>query len=242
MALSKAEKVELAATIIEAWIAGESDDVIMATLGLDAEAFAEAKRFMLEAKAADFRGKSREHVYVEYLLDQKHNLRLVDNLLTKLDPASSGGSGKAHYNAFVGAIRLRVDITDRVLERGFDLGIFRKTQQGSAPTDTTVGTKGVAGLTDDELRKEIAEMTGSTAELMSKFGDVDMSRVETGPLHRGPGLIDAVEEDDEALLAVEEPEPAPPPPPVAKAPIVVRKKATAMPAKPAPKPPVKPAR
>jgi len=230
MALSKPEKVELAATIIEAWIAGESDDAIMATLGLDAETFAEAKRFMLEAQAADFRGKTREHVYVAYLLDQKHNLRLVDNLLTKLD-APAGG--KMHYNAFVGAIRLRADITDRVLERGFDLGIFRKTQQGSPGPVDGGGAKGVAGLTDDELRKEIAAMTGDTASLMSKFGDLDMSSVETGELHRGPGLIDALEEDDEALMDTSaEPEPPPAPVAKAKAPVVVRKKATAPPTKP----------
>jgi len=234
MGLSKADKVELAATILEMLVANESDDAIMSTLGLDADTFYEAKRFLLESKAGEYRSKSREHVFVEYMIEQKANVRMVDNLLTKLD---GGPGGKMHYNAFVGAIRLRADLTDRVLERGFDLGMFRKTTQSSGGSpELAAGVKGVAGMTDADLRREISEMTSGTAEMMARFGDEDMSSVETGPLHRGPGLIDALVEDDEALLAVEpEPEPeAPPPAKPTKPPVVVRKKAVV-----APKAPVK---
>lgn len=230
MALSRAAKIEAAATIMEMMVAGESDDSIMAVLGMDAETFYEAKKFMLESKAAEHRTKPREHVYVEYVLDQKGNIRLVDNMLTKLDAPTAGG--KMHYNAFVGAVRLRSDIMDRIMDRGFDLGILRKSSGGQAEV---VGGFKVAGLTDDDLRKEIAALTKSTSDLVEMHSEGDLLSVDAGPTHHGPGLIDGIVEDDEAEMdAAPEDVPAPPVKSVAKPPVaIVRKKAVTPPAPPA---------
>lgn len=212
MALSKAEKLEAAATIYEMVISGESDDAIMAALGMDAETYQEAKRFMIDCQVAAARGKSREQVYAEYCMDQRTNIRLVDNFLTKLDE-------KRHYNATVGAIRLRADLIDKVLQAGFDLGIVKK----AAERHELIGGLAIANMSDGDLRKAITDMMMKTTTMVTgaSGGDVDIMALEPGELHRGEGT--AIVEEDEALVS---PAPAP-----------ERRKALA----PPPKPPAKPA-
>lgn len=190
--LSKEELVEAAASIYEMAAAGESDDSIMSTLGMDATTFRAAKKFMFDDRIAQAKGKSRELVFVEYALEQRRNIHLVDTLITEL----SGPEGKRHYNAFVGAIRLRVDITDRILERGFDLGVIAK----AAEKHEVIGGLAVAGLSAADLTKMILELTNSTKELCERYGEADILDVSPGELHRGPSVIDAFAEDDEALL------------------------------------------
>jgi hypothetical protein len=219
--LSKAEKLEAAATVYEMMLAGESDDRIMSSLGMSVELFREAKKFMLEQRASEVRGKPREHVYVEYTIEQRSNIRALDTLIDKLD-------GLKQSNALVGAIRLRTDLVDRILERGFDLGIVRKT----AEQHELIGGLAVAQMSAEDLRKAISDVTGRTADLMLKSGDVDIMAIETGELHRGEALVeasvdpDAAIEDDEADMVAEVVTPivAPVERRKATAPIVVAKK------------------
>ena len=231
MAFTKAEKMEAAASIYELMLAGESDDRIMSAMGMSAELFQEAKRFMLESKASEARSKSREVVYVEYVLEQRGNVRQIDDLLNVM----SGPDGKKHYNAFVGALRLRSDIADRILERGYELGIVRKTPE----QHEVIGGIAVAGMTSEDLLKAIKEAVSLTTSV--PFADKSILELDAGPLHRGEGVIDALVEDgedDEALLASV---PAPPAAKSALPPPTSRSKPAIVPplAKPVPKPAVK---
>lgn len=198
MTLSKAEKLEAAATIYDLMLSGESDDRIMDALGMSAELFHEAKKFMLEQRATEVRGKPREHVYVEYVIEQRVNVKALDTFIGKLDD-------KKQYNALVGAIRLRSDLVDRILERGFDLGIIRKTPE----QHELIGGLAVAQMSSEDLRKAIGELTGKTTELMLRCGDDDIMSIDPGALHRGEGFLEsaidpeAPVEDDEADVAAE---------------------------------------
>lgn len=219
--LTKEEKIEAAATILEMLIAGESEDAIMAALGMSAETYQEARKFMLDLRATEVRSKTREQVYVEYVIEQLGNKRLIDNLLGKLDD-------KRHYNAIVGAIRLRADLADRVLEQGFNLGVVKK----QAERHEIVGGLAIGAMSSDDLRAAIREMVDGTSSMVTKSGgEVDIMSLDPGELHSGTGVIEAPVEDDSDLL----PPPEAPP---------ERKKATAIvPAKPTStaKPAVKPA-
>lgn len=214
MELTKAEKMELAATIKEMILGGNTDDEIMSTLGLSAESYSEAKRYMLDSGVADLQGLTREHHFVMYSMVQDRNIRDLDNLIGKMD------STRAH-NALVGAIRLRSDISDRKMQMAFDLGVISKK-----PSQTEIiGGVAVVHMSADDLRKEIRGHAEATTGMMARYGEVSLMDIDPGPIHRGPAIsLPAVAEDAP-------PEPAGPP--------VVRKKMLPPPAKPDAKPATK---
>lgn len=194
MALTKAEKMELAATIKDMLLGGNTDDEIMSTLGLAAESYAEAKRFMLDSMVSEYQGFTREHHYANYVLAQSRNVRDLDALIGKMDHT------RAH-NALVGAIRLRSDIQDRIMDRAFDLGIVAKK-----PSQTeVVGGIAVVHMTTDELRKEISSHISTASGMMARYGEASLIDLDPGPIHRGPAVaLPAVAEE-----APPEPEAAP---------------------------------
>jgi hypothetical protein len=205
MPLTKAEKVEAAASIMEMLHAGESHDKIMSTLGMPAEMFEEVRTFMLDKLGNELKGRTKEQHYAQYVIDQTATMRQVDTCVTEL---SGGGIGaKKHYNAFVGALRLKSDLRDRILDRGFDLGIIEKT----ADKTVVVGGIALASMSKDDLMGAIQRLIGDTTRIMSG-GDVDFMELDPGPTHRGPSVIDAMVEDDEE----ESMAPAKPPPAAAK--------------------------
>lgn len=210
MALTKAEKMELSATIKEMILGGNTDDEIMSTLGLSAEAYSEAKRYMLDSGVAELQGLTREHHYIAYVMAQDRNVRDLDVLIGKMDTT------RAH-NALVGAIRLRSDILDRKMEMAFDLGVISKK-----PSQTEIiGGLSVVHMTADDLRKEIRGHAEAATGMMARYGEVSLVDIDPGPIHRGPAItLPAVAEDVP-------PEPAEPP--------VVRRKMLPPPAKPATK-------
>ena len=191
--MKKSELLEIAATIYEEMLDGESDDSIMSTHHLDEETFQAAKKLMLENKGAEIRGKSREQHYVEYCMEQDHTMRVLDTLVNGLDSARQ-------YNAVVGALRLRSEIIDKKVTKGFEFGVIRKEPERKE----IIGGVIVADMTDDDLRKSIVTSVKSTAAMMKRFGEKDIMSLPTGELHYGEGItIEA--EGEEAEETAEKP-------------------------------------
>jgi hypothetical protein len=177
MKLTKSELLEMAATIYNEMLSGSSEAEIMDLLGLDAETFQEARRFMLESRAEQIRGKSREHVYVEYVIEQTGNIRKIDKLLSGLDE-------QRQYNAVVGAIRLRSDILDKIIVKGQDFGLLHRDPQRK---EIVAGVL-VADMSDRDLKKAIMGQVKALNELVSTHGDADIMALSPGPLHFGESV------------------------------------------------------
>lgn len=169
--------VEYSASIYEEMLAGHSDEEIMDLCGLDPEQFQEAKRFMLEARGLEERRRTPEDRFAEYMIAQKRNIRDLDDLTRNLDQ-------KAQYNALVGAIRLRHDIQNRVIETGQTLGVIPK----QAERKEIVGGIVLADMSDKDLRKEIVKSLAATDKMISRFGEGDFASTSIGELHYGPAL------------------------------------------------------
>ena len=179
MELTKSELLEIAATIYQEMIDGRSEADIMDLLGLDAETFNKARRFMLESRADRIRGKSREHVYVEYVIEQTANIRKIDKLLSGLDD-------QKQYNAAVGALRLRSDILDKIIARGQEFGILHKKPDRK---EIVAGVL-VAEMSDKDLKRAITKQISGLNELVSKYGDGDIMALPEGPLHYGEPAVE----------------------------------------------------
>jgi hypothetical protein len=177
--LTRSELIEAAATIHGEMVGGSSETDIMDILGLDAEQFREARKFMLEMRADEIRGKPREHVYIEYTIKQEQNIKDLNTLISQLDDTKQ-------HNAVVGAIRLRSDILDKIIERGQEFGLLRREPQRK---EIVAGVM-VAEMATPELRKAIVGEIGKLNDLVKRFGDGGIMAMEPGPLHYGePALL-----------------------------------------------------
>lgn len=192
LVLSKSELMEAAATVYGELVAGLSHTEIMETLGYDAETYEQVRKYMLELRSADYRNQPRDHAYVEYVIEQRRNIHDLNNLIKNLDE-------KTQYNAVVGAIRLRSDIVDKIVAKGQEFGLIKKTPERRE----IVGGILIGELSMDDLKKEIFKQSKLLTSSMEKFGDGDFMDKRDGPLHYGPTFETSgveVEEDDEETM------------------------------------------
>lgn len=197
MALKRRELLEAAAYIYEQKIRGKRDKFIQEQLGFDAEQYAECQKFLLEHQSEKLRDMPREHVYVDYVIDQKKNVKDLDNLIKNLDANSQ-------YNALIGAIRLRADIQNKILDRAQEFGLVKK----EAEKRELIGGIAIFDLGADDLRKKIVTHTKGLADVMRDYGEKDFLRLPSPELHYGESAFettgeavgDSAEEDDEAEL------------------------------------------
>lgn len=182
--LTKAELAEAAKALFADLVSGEDPQEIADVMGWDADTFATVQKAMLVSRAEEVRAKPADHVYIEYMIDQKRNIKDLTDLINNLDK-------KKQYNAVVGSIRLRAELTDRILERGFDFGILKRAEAGGGGlgqgnTFNIIAGVDVSAMTAPQLRDAI---TGQLSELhgyIEAFGDgIDISKLATGTLHYG---------------------------------------------------------
>lgn len=181
MAMTRREMLGYAAHIYNYMVQGKRDSWIRKQLSLDHDAFAACKRFMLEEKAEHIRQQPREHYFIEYEADQKRNIKDLDDLIKNLDANSQ-------YNALVGAIRLRSDIRDKIVNRAQEFGLVKKE---AAETRVMIGGVVINQLDAPGLRKAIIDSTRELSGLMSKYGEKDflaLSPASAGALHYGPTI------------------------------------------------------
>lgn len=180
MKLTKAQLVEAAATIYGRMVEGEPEAEIMDHLGFDVETFREARRYMLEIRSEEIRTRPHEHTYVEYLIEQRRNLHDLNTMIKACDSTK-------HSNALVGAIRLRADIYDRIIERGQEFGFIRKVPERKE----LVGGLIIADMSASELNLAIAKQLKDIQGMISKHGDTSIDGLDPGPLHYGVPALKA---------------------------------------------------
>jgi hypothetical protein len=186
--MTKAELLELSETIYDRLVAGDSPKDIKDLYGLDDETYARARKLALETRAHDVRDKSRELVFVEYCIAQERNIEDINRFLRELDSARQ-------YNAVVGAIRLRADLVDRMIQRGMDFGVIRREPERREVVAGLVVTE----MSSDDLKKAIMGQINKMNDMISRFGDDDIGKLSTGALHYGDVIETPAEEVVHAL-------------------------------------------
>lgn len=146
---------------------GETDKEIMDGMGLDEETFAHVKASMFEAKSEELRARPKEHVYVKYLIDQEQNIRDLTNMLGMFKFTKQ-------YNAMVGAVRVRAEILDKVVEKGQSFGLIEKR-----PDEKTItGGLVVANLSNEDLKKRVLERIESINAMMAGEPDGHFTTID----------------------------------------------------------------
>jgi hypothetical protein len=158
--------------------AGENELDIVTSMGISEDEYWVLRRKMLEQKSDELRKKPQEHVYVEYLINQSHNIRDLTDMIEEF-------RNTKQYNAMVGAIRARAEIHNMLVAKGQEFGLIKKTPDRK---EIIAGVM-VTNLSNEELKKEIVGQLKNLNELMRKHGDqniIDMQRTDS--IYHGPAL------------------------------------------------------
>lgn len=175
--MTKAEITEACETIWERLCSGDPDIDIMNSMGIDSDAYYQLRRRMFDDKAERLQTTPPEHVYVQYVLDQTQNIRSLTDMIKQFKDSKQ-------YNAMVGAVRVRADLYDKLIDRGQDLGVFRKTPERKEIIAGVVVTE----MNSKELRGAVVGAIRDIAKLMKSHGEHDIRDVLPGELHHGPAL------------------------------------------------------
>jgi hypothetical protein len=150
----------------------------MATLGVDAEEYEEIVDLMFTHQVDTLKRRKPEELFVEYCIDQRRNIKDLNELVDELNE-------KTQYNAIVGAIRLRSEIQDKMIAKGQEFGLIRKTPEQRLVLNGYV----VADMTETDLKKAITKDLSALGDMMDKFGDQDMASLPAKPMYYGPKLL-----------------------------------------------------
>jgi len=151
---------------------GIPDEDIRDEFGLELESYEKLKAKIYEYGEEDIRSRTSEHVYIQYLLNQ---IQCIKDLV-ELTESFAGGK---QPSAYVGAVRARSEIYDKIIKQGQELGMIKKLDTGAAVADVKLSE-----LSKTELRGLITRELGGLDSLMQSYGDVNISKIETGELHR----------------------------------------------------------
>jgi hypothetical protein len=180
--MTKTELAEAAKLLYHELIDGDAPDDIADIYGWDEEAYQKIQKMMFATRAEEIRGKPSDHAYVEYIIEQKRNAKDLTDLINNLDQ-------KRQYNMVLGAIRLRSEIADKILDRGFEFGLIQKQGQtglGSGNTFNIIGGVDVNVMTAPQLTTAIASQLSELQSYMERFGNgKNIMELSTGPLHYG---------------------------------------------------------
>jgi hypothetical protein len=183
MKLTKEQMKEAVMRIYGMLCDGDDEADILDEMGISAEQYENMKDKLFETKAQEFRTKPIEYTYVQYIIDQTHNLSVLDDFI-KSNKNEKGRSAQS----IVGAIRARSEIMDKIIARGQEFGIIKKVANRS---EVVAGVL-IAELSNTQLKKEITTSLDSLNLLLKKYGDKDIIDVSPGTIRSGKELPEAV--------------------------------------------------
>lgn len=197
MTLTKLETKELIETIWERLAKGESESDLCEMLGLEPEEYETKRKAMLIEKASEYKNKPPEHMFVEYVIWQLRGINDLTELVEKLKVSKTPNA-----NAIVAAIKVRSDVYDKVIAKGQEFGVLRKS---AAESKISIGGITLADLTNEKLRTQITSAIGDMDKLMKRYGDMSMTEVDPGVLHHGPRLLESSIDTEGTTVVVEAP-------------------------------------
>lgn len=172
---------------------GESDVIIRDKLDVSLTDLEKLKLDMYENESEKITTKPVEHTYVDYIISQIKNIKDLTDIINE-----HKGEDSKNVSAAVSAIKVRSDITDKIIEKGQSFGIIHK--EASKKEITTGFT--VANLSSIELKKQITNEIKVLRNIMSDYGDDEnIIDVDPGDIHLGEPnhklMLEAPKQDEQ---------------------------------------------
>lgn len=187
-------KKSMGAIIIDMMIAGHGDDDIIDHLGIPEDEYDVLKLSALTAKAAEYKAKPREHLYVEYAVEAARSLRMLNNAIKAMEES---GDPKV-MAALVAAVRTRKDICDGLIAQGIKLGVI---EERKAEGPLIIGGIAFGDLRSEEVAKlakaELAQLGSLVAAASKPIEAIDVPPKFYGPVGDENASTHIVDDDDD---------------------------------------------
>ena len=154
-------------------IEGLDDNQIAERLKLSWAEVQELKHRFDDNEAEALRTRSTEHTYVRYVIEQRRCLADLDKVIADYQQ-------QKNVAAYVGAIRAKSDILERVLKTGQDLGLIERFTKGEG----YVAGEAIKNMNNIQFQQFILNVIGDLDQLRLRYGDQPLGALEPGPLHR----------------------------------------------------------
>lgn len=188
--LSKQELMLATHRLYQMFVDGMDEKEIMETLNISLEEFTQLKEKMFEFEMDKNSDTSTPQLYAEYILEQKINLKMLDEIIKGTTRKIDGDNVKVvtkDIKSRVAAIRVKSEILNNIVKRGQEFGLIMKKPEEKR----VIGGMVIADLTDKDLKKELKEMMAGWEGMHSQFGDgvniVDMKTIDVYPPLIGDG-------------------------------------------------------
>jgi hypothetical protein len=176
MRLNREQIKEAIERVFNALSEGSDEADLQNELGMSIVEYEKLKKDMMEAKSEEIVSRPVEHIFVQYIIDQIKNISDLTDIIEEHKHTKS-------VNAAVSAIRIRSEITDKIIETGQSFGIIHK----EADRKEVTGGFTVAQLTSDQLKTAIMDQLKNLNRMMSTYGDdASIIDIEPGEIHMGP--------------------------------------------------------
>lgn len=160
------------AQLTEFYSAGATDEEAQELLGVTDAKFIKLKKALYDQETERLSTTPTEHVYVQYVINQIGCIRDLNELYKAC-------KSQKNSNAGVGAIRARSEIFDKIIKTGQEFGVLEKKPEEKRIVAGVL----VAQLSNVQLRQSITSALGDLNEMVSTFGNLDITQVTPGQLH-----------------------------------------------------------
>lgn len=164
-------------------VEGLTEDQMCERFGLSWDDVDEIRRQCLDEEAEVIRHRSTEHTYVQYCLEMR---RCIDDLekvgIDYIDSKDSedGTTAKVNVSGYVGAVRARADIIDRIIKTGQDFGLIERKNDGKG----FAAGEAIKEMSNPEFKKYILQEINIFNTMQLKFGDKSFTELDPGPLYQ----------------------------------------------------------
>lgn len=139
---------------------GMSEEKAREFLDSDLENFRFLKQSMYNLKKSEMMSKSPEEMYIDYIINQQHNLTDLNAMVKKFKKSNQ-------WNAMVGAIRARSDIFNDIIKRGQEFSVIDKR-----PEEKRIFAGiAVKDMSNQDLKRSISNAILGLNKLQKSFGD-----------------------------------------------------------------------
>lgn len=140
----------------------------------------ELRRKLLDQEAALVRRRPTEHTYVEYCLEMRRCMNDLDKVIDGFEIKEGAKEPLKNSAGYVGAVRAKADILDRMIKVGQDFGLIERVAEGKG----LAAGEAIKNMANTELRAFILQEVNVFNTLLVQFGDKRIEEMDPGPLHQ----------------------------------------------------------
>jgi hypothetical protein len=170
----KGEELRVAFAKMRALLAeGYDHNQIGEELGLSWHDVDELRRKLLDEEATLVRKRPTEHTYVEFCME-------IRRCMGDLDRVIDAFNKDKNVSAYVGAVRAKADLLERMIKVGQDFGLIERLSEAKG----FAAGEAIKQMSNPQFRQFIVQEVHVFNQLLVKFGDKPIAEMDPGPLYR----------------------------------------------------------